>query len=105
MTTAIAAVLTYGVLCMAGGVLGYVKARSNVSLLAGLGSGLLLLDFAYEMLDGSQGAVIGSMAVAGLLGTRFLMTWLKRRRVMPDLIMVVASAVTVAAVAPLLRSP
>jgi uncharacterized membrane protein (UPF0136 family) len=99
MSVAVIVVLTYGVLCIAGGIVGYVKARSKASLIAGLVSGLLLLEFAYEMLSGSRGAAIGSAVVAGLLGARFLSTWAVRRRVMPDLLMVIGALATLAAVA------
>jgi uncharacterized membrane protein (UPF0136 family) len=42
-TIAIACVAGYGLLALAGGVLGYVKAKSRASLIAGVGSGVLLL--------------------------------------------------------------
>jgi uncharacterized membrane protein (UPF0136 family) len=42
-TIAIACVAGYGLISLAGGVLGYVKANSRASLIAGVGSGVLLL--------------------------------------------------------------
>ena len=87
-------VTIYGVFSLVGGVIGYVKARSLASLMAGSLSGAILLVCAYGIGQGSRTALIGSALVALLLGGRFVGTWRKKRRLMPDLIMVVLSGAT-----------
>ena len=97
MSVAIAVVACYGLFSLVGGMIGYLKANSTASLIAGSMSGILLLLCAYGMAHGSRAAVLGSLAVAVVLGARFLGTWLKHHRVMPDLLMVLFSAATLLA--------
>ena len=99
MTLAVGITGLYGAFSIAGGIIGYVKARSTASLIAGTMSGALLLLCAAGMSQGRPVATWGSLAIAAALGARFLGTWLKTRRVMPDLIMVLFSAATIAAAA------
>ena len=103
MNVAVAVVASYGIFSLAGGVIGYLKAKSKASLLAGLVSGALLLLCAYGMRRGSRAALLGSLVVAFALGARFLGSWLKKRRIMPDLLMVLFSLATLLAVGLLLR--
>ena len=91
-------VAAYGIFNGVGGVIGYLKAKSTVSLVAGSISGVLLLLCAYGIRQGSRAALLGSLAIAFALGMRFLGTYLKKRRVMPDLLMVLLSAATLLAV-------
>ena len=95
MTAAVVA--AYGFFSLAGGAIGYFKARSMASLIAGAASGLLLLLCASGIWQENRMALLGSVAIAIVLGARFCGTWLKKRRVMPDLLMVLFSAVTVLA--------
>ncbi len=74
----------FGVLTIAGGVIGFVKAGSRASLIAGGISGLLLLVAGYLISAGSfiAGLVLGlvlSLALAGQFGPKFL----KTRKAMP----------------------
>ena len=78
----------YGVISLAGGLIGYVKAKSTASLIAGSLAGIVLLVCAVGIARGSHTAALGSAVVALLLGGRFVGTWIRRRRVMPDLLMV-----------------
>ena len=104
MNVAVTVVASYGIFSVVGGVIGYLKAKSAASLMAGSLSGVLLLLCAYGIEQGSRAALVGSLVIALALGARFLGTWLKRRRVMPDLLMVLFSAATLlAAGAVLLR--
>ena len=91
-------VLIYGMFNVVGGLIGYLKAKSTASLMAGSIAGLVLLGCAYALSHGSQAAAIASLIVALALGTRFAMTWRRTHRVMPDLIMVALSLVTLLAV-------
>jgi uncharacterized membrane protein (UPF0136 family) len=74
----------FGVLAIAGGALGYVKAKSKASLIAGGSSGVLLL--VAGGLVGTEnavaGLVLGSLVSLGLLG-RFAPAFRKTKKVMP----------------------
>ena len=89
----------YGLFSLIGGVIGFVKARSAASLIAGTASGILLLGCAHAMYhDTSTAAARAALIVAFLLGARFLATWMRKRRVMPDLLMVLFSLATLISV-------
>lgn len=60
-------VLVYGILVAAGGVMGYVKAGSMASLLAGGGAGLILAAAAAMMMKGAYQAGWWIALVAALL--------------------------------------
>ena len=102
MHVAVTITACYGLFSLVGGMIGYLKANSTTSLIAGSISGVLLLLCAYGMGHGSRAAVLGSLAMACVLGARFLGTWLKHHRVMPDLLMVLFSAATLLAAGVLL---
>ena len=88
----------YGVFTLVGGVIGYLKAKSTASLIAGSISGSLLVVCAYGLGQGSRTAALVSAIVSVLLGGRFAGTWRRTHRVMPDLLMIVFSLVSLAAV-------
>ena len=89
-------VFIYGLFTFIGGIIGFLKAKSKASLIAGGSAGILLLICAYQM----NGRFILSCYVSALisliLGIRFLTSWFRNRRIMPDLIMIILSAVTFA---------
>ena len=93
------AVAVFGLFSLIGGFIGYTKAGSRASLIAGSLSGIVLLLCAYGIWKGNTYAAVASLLVAVLLGGRFLVTWIKNRRVMPDLLMVLLSLTTLLAVA------
>ncbi len=97
MNLAVWVVAVYGMVSLVGGVIGYVKAKSTASLVAGTVSGAILVACANGMQRGSALAAGGSLLVAVLLVGRFLGTWQRNRRVMPDLIMVVLGLATLIA--------
>ena len=92
MDTAAIVIAAYGAFSLIGGIIGYLKAKSFASLIAGVISGVLLILCAGGMGKDSQAALLASAGIALLLGARFTGTWLRRRRVMPDLLMVRFSA-------------
>lgn len=94
MDLASVVVVFYGLFNLVGGILGYVKAKSRASLIAGSFSGIVLLACAYRIRMGSMIASFTSLGIALLLGLRFLGTWFKTRRVMPDLLMILLSVAT-----------
>ena len=84
----------FGLFSLAGGLIGYFKAGSMASLIAGGVSGLILLLSAFGISKDNQVAVYAAGFVALLLGGRFLMTLMQKFKVMPDLLMVLFSVVT-----------
>ena len=91
----LAIVIAFGIFNLAGGLIGFLKAGSKASLIAGSLAGIVLLLCAYGMTEGNSLAPIASLIVALLLGGRFFGTWMKNRRVMPDLLMILFSAAVV----------
>ncbi len=88
----------YGLFTMAGGLIGYLKAGSMASLIAGGLSGAVILVSAYAMSRKIKVAAFVALTVSLLLGVRFIGTWTETHKVMPDLIMIVLSAVSVIAI-------
>lgn len=80
--------LTYGFFSIAGGVLGYQKAGSQMSLISGSISGLLLLVGAYLLLGGVLAGLILSGVVSLLLVMVFIIRLIKTQKFMPAGLMV-----------------
>ena len=80
--------LAYGVLSIVGGVMGYKKAGSQVSLISGTISGLLLLIGAYLLFGGVLSGLILSGVVSLLLVIVFVMRLMKTKKFMPAGLMV-----------------
>ncbi len=93
----------FGVLTIAGGVMGFVKAKSRPSLIAGSVSGALLVLAGYLVgTSGRIGLFLG-LGVSAALAARFVMTYRKSKKLMPAGLMavlgIVGVALTVAALA------
>lgn len=89
-------ILIYGLLVLLGGVMGYVKAKSQASLVSGLGSGVALL---VAWLICRQLPLVG-LGLATLIGLILFIVFVKRfsntRAFMPaGLMMVLSFAATV----------
>ena len=86
----IAAITTlfYGLFSIVGGVTGYQKAGSQVSLISGIISGLLLLVGAYLLFGGILSGLFLSGAVSLLLVIVFVIRLVKTRKFMPAGLMV-----------------
>ena len=96
MTTTALVVLIYGVLVLAGGVMGYMKAQSMASLVAGGISGLLLIGAALLMTRGSYGlGWWAALIISVLLLARFAVASLSNFKVMPGGLMILLSLVTI----------
>lgn len=84
-------ILIYGLLVLLGGVMGYFKAKSQASLLSGVGSGIALLITWFVC---RQFPLIG-LGLATLLGLIllgvFIRRFLKTRAFMPSGLMIVLS--------------
>ncbi|HEY9638064.1 MAG TPA: TMEM14 family protein [Coleofasciculaceae cyanobacterium] len=86
-------ILIYGLVVLLGGVMGYVKAKSQVSLLSGVGSGIALL-FAWLISRQFPLAGLGLATVLALvLLVVFVMRFSRTRAFMPAGMMVVLSLV------------
>jgi uncharacterized membrane protein (UPF0136 family) len=73
----------FGALTIAGGVVGFVKAKSKASLIAGSISGVLLLLSGYLVgTSGKPGLFLG-LIVSGALAGRFVAVYLQSKKVMP----------------------
>jgi uncharacterized membrane protein (UPF0136 family) len=92
-------VLIYGILVAAGGVMGYVKATSMASLLAGGVAGLVLIGAAVLMMRGSYAAGWWvSLVVALLLLGRFgSVAVSKGFNLMPGGLVIILSVIVLAA--------
>ena len=87
--------LLFGLLTIEGGVIGYTKAGSTASLIAGSVSGSLLIMFTLLYMKQKLWAVYGILGVSVLLFARFITPFLATYAMMPAGIMVILSAVTI----------
>ncbi len=85
----IIAAIAYGILAIGGGVMGYVQAKSKISLAAGCGCGVLLLVSAWLQTQGYQWGLMVAMAVTVVLLLAFTMRLLKTRKFMPAGLMLI----------------
>jgi uncharacterized membrane protein (UPF0136 family) len=83
MNLSIIAAFAYGILAIAGGIMGYIQARSRVSLVSGSISGLLLILAAYFQLQGQTWGSILAVLVTGILVVVFAVRLAKTRKFMP----------------------
>ena len=88
LTPELIATVFYGLLSIGGGVMGYIKSQSKVSLLSGGVSGLLLLILAGIMNLGAQWAVIAAAIIISLLVVIFIVRWFKTKKLMPAVPMI-----------------
>ncbi len=87
-TPELIATVFYGLLSIVGGVIGYVKSQSKVSLVSGGVSGLLLLILAGIMNAGNQWAVTVAAIIIFLLIVVFIIRWFKTKKFMPSVPMI-----------------
>ena len=93
MPFAVILIAVYAVVVFAGGLMGYLKAGSKVSLIAGVASAALLsAAFWRAQSYGVQGLWMAA-AVAGLLSLVFLIRFIKTRSIMPSGTMLLLSLV------------
>lgn len=78
----------YGLISIVGGVIGYWKSQSKISLISGIISGLLLLILSIMMYLGNQSANFIAAIIVSLLLIVFISRWLKTKKLMPALPMV-----------------
>lgn len=89
MITVVAAIV-YGILALAGGIFGYVKAGSLPSLISGLVSGGLLVTGGIALAQGmSWGLLLSTVVTIALIIVFAIRLW-KTRKFMPAGLMIVA---------------
>lgn len=89
-------ILIYGVLVAAGGVMGYMKASSHASLIAGGISGVFLIVASMAMMRGAYS--LGwwlALVVAILLLARFALASLNNFKMMPGGLMILLSLIAI----------
>jgi len=99
MNISIAPLLTliYGILSIVGGAIGYKQAGSQVSLISGFISGLLLLISAYLLYGGSVAGPLCAGVVTLLLVVVFSVRLAKTRKFMPAGLMIIVGVANLAA--------
>ena len=96
MTLATLTCFAYGILVLFGGVVGYRKAGSRPSLVAGTVSGAAMLVSAILLMRASPAGLSLALAATLLLLLFFGMRWLRGRKFMPAGLMTLASALALA---------
>ena len=85
--------IVFGVLTIAGGIIGYAKAGSVASIIAGLITGILLLVAAFLLPERFAAGLITALIVSIFLALYFIPKLLRTGRVMPAGIMSLLSVI------------
>lgn len=102
MVIGIVAAIAYGLLALVGGVLGYTKGNSKISLISGGICGVLLIIGGVLQWQGIPWGLTLAIAVSILLIAVFIVRLIKTRKLMPATLMIVAGlASTIAMIYPL----
>ncbi|WP_341732587.1 TMEM14 family protein [Microcoleus sp. EPA2] len=99
MNLGIAAALGYGTLTLIGGIMGYVKAKSQASLISGLLSGSLLILAGIAQILGQSWGLILAAAISAVLVVVFILRLAKTRKFMPAGMLILASLASFGAIA------
>ncbi len=89
--------ILFGLLTIAGGVVGYVKAGSTASLIAGSITGVLLLVAAFLLPEHRAVGLATALVISLLLAAQFVPKFLQTGRVMPAGMMSILSAIGIIA--------
>jgi uncharacterized membrane protein (UPF0136 family) len=95
MNLGIIAAIAYGILAVGGGIMGYVKAKSKISLFAGVSCGILLIIAGILPLMGINWGLILASVIATFLVITFISRLIKTRKLMPSALMIGAGVVSV----------
>ena len=95
MNLGIIAAIAYGILAVGGGIMGYVKAKSKISLFAGVGCGILLIIAGILPLMGINWGLILASVIATFLVITFISRLIKTRKLMPAALMIAAGVIAV----------
>ncbi|NEO87438.1 MAG: hypothetical protein F6J87_24735 [Spirulina sp. SIO3F2] len=86
--------IAYGILAIIGGIIGYTKAKSKVSLISGSVSGGLLVLMGVLLQLGQSWGRWGAIAITALLIITFIIRLIKTRKFMPAGLMVITGLPT-----------
>jgi uncharacterized membrane protein (UPF0136 family) len=89
--------IIFGILTIAGGVFGYVKAGSVASIIAGCIAGVLLLLAAFLLPEHHAIGLPTALVVSLLLAAQFVPKFLRTAKVMPAGMMAILSAIGIIA--------
>jgi uncharacterized membrane protein (UPF0136 family) len=89
--------ILFGVLTIAGGIVGYVKAASVASIVAGSITGVLLLVAAFLLPEHRSAGLATALVISLLLAVQFVPKFLQTGRVMPAGMMSILSVIGVIA--------
>ena len=93
---AIIAAIAYGMLAIIGGIIGYTKVGSKISLISGSISGLLLIISGIIQLMGINWGLTFSTIITTILIITFMIRLAKTRKMMPGGLMIFTGIVAVA---------
>ena|SRR5450631_1521272 len=85
--------IVFGILTIAGGVIGYVRAGSMPSIIAGSISGILLLVAAFLLPDYRVAGLAVGLIISLLLAGQFIPKFIRTGKVMPAGMMSILSAI------------
>lgn len=85
--------LVFGILTIVGGVIGYVKAGSVASIIAGSITGVLLLVAAFLLPEHRAAGLATALIISLLLGAQFVPKFVRTGRAMPAGMMSILSVI------------
>ena len=87
--------IIFGLLTIIGGVIGYVKAGSTISIISGAIAGIALIIAAFLLPGNAALGLIIAAVVSVLLAGRFIPHFMKSGKIMPDALMAALSLIGV----------
>ncbi len=96
MSLGVIAAIAYGLFAIMGGIVGYTKAKSKISLFAGCGTGILLILGGIVQIQGLTWGLIFSIVMSVFLILTFTSRLLKTRKFMPSGLMIIAGFIALA---------
>jgi uncharacterized membrane protein (UPF0136 family) len=98
MNIGIIAAIAYGLLALLGGVMGYQKAKSKISLISGGISGVLLILAGILALNGIDSGLILAAFISAVLIVVFTVRLIKTKKMMPAGLMIVTGLIALIAI-------
>jgi uncharacterized membrane protein (UPF0136 family) len=105
MNIGIAAAIGYGILTLVGGIMGYLKAKSQASLISGIVSGLLLILAGTAQLLGQSWGLTLAAVISAVLVIVFISRLVKTQKFMPAGMLILASLASLGAIVYEISSP
>jgi uncharacterized membrane protein (UPF0136 family) len=96
MSLGVIAAIAYGLFAIIGGIVGYTKAKSKISLFAGCGTGILLILGGILQIQGLTWGLIFSIVMSVFLIITFISRLLKTRKFIPSGLMIIAGFIALA---------